>query len=96
MHIISHRQINLAMLRLPQVANALDSWYRIMKNSNPANFSEMKQLFNAVDRVGKFHVFDIGGNKVRMIAVVKYQGGRIYIRHILTHAEYDLNKWKED
>lgn len=37
----------------------------------------------------------IGGNKIRLIAVVKFQGKRVYIRHILSHKEYDQNKWKE-
>jgi mRNA interferase HigB len=96
LHIISHRKINEAMLRLPYAASALDSWYRVLKYSKPSNFNEMKLLFNTVDRVEKFHVFNIGGNKIRLIAVVKYQGERIYIRHVLTHAEYDLGHWKKD
>ena len=96
LHIISHRKISEAMQRLPYGASALDAWYRVMKQSTPTNFSEMKRLFNAVDRVGKFHVFDIGGNKIRLIAVVKYQGERVYIRHVLTHTEYDQEQWKND
>lgn len=55
----------------------------------------MKQLFPAVDKVGKLHVFDIGGNKIRLIAVVMYQAKRVYIRHVLSHKEYDKGHWKE-
>ena len=45
--------------------------------------------------MGKFCVFDIGGNKIRLIAVVKFQGKKWYIRAILSHKEYDKGDWKE-
>ncbi|WP_082906724.1 MULTISPECIES: type II toxin-antitoxin system HigB family toxin [unclassified Halomonas] len=41
------------------------------------------------------HVFDIGGNKIRLIATVHYRAKRVFIRHILDHPEYDKGKWKE-
>jgi len=40
-------------------------------------------------------MFDIGGNKIRLIAVVMYQAKRVYIRHVLSHQEYDKGHWKE-
>jgi len=40
-------------------------------------------------------VFNIGGNKARLIAAIHYNRGKVYIRAVLTHAEYDKNKWKE-
>jgi len=55
----------------------------------------MKAIFPAVDKVGAFHVFDIGGNKLRLIASVNYRSGRLYIKHVLDHREYDRGKWKE-
>jgi mRNA interferase HigB len=45
--------------------------------------------------VGGFTVFNIGGNKVRLIAAVHYNTQRLYIRHVLTHKEYDKNKWRK-
>lgn len=58
-----------------------------MKANEPGDFAAMKQLFPAFDKVGKHHVFDIGGNKLRLIAIVMYQGKRVYVRYILTHSE---------
>lgn len=49
----------------------------------------------SADKVGKFTVFDIGGNKYRLIAAIHYNRKKVYIRHVLTHAEYDRGKWKE-
>lgn len=56
----------------------------------------MRALFLAVDKVGRFHVFDIGGNKLRLIALVRYGVQRLYIRHVLDHQEYDKGRWKEE
>jgi len=50
----------------------------------------------ATDKVGNYHVFDIGGNKLRLIAVVHYQSKKVFIRHILDHKEYDKGKWKKE
>lgn len=54
----------------------------------------MKSIFPATDFVGKFHVFDIGGNKIRLIAGVSYSTQQVFIKHVLSHAEYDKDKWK--
>jgi len=50
--------------------------------------------FPHADQVGKFTVFNIGGNKVRLIAALHYNRNKIYIRHVLTHEEYDAGKWR--
>ncbi len=55
----------------------------------------MKALFPATDKVGHQYVFDIGGNKLRLIAVVHYRFKKVYIQHVLDHAEYDKGTWKE-
>jgi len=52
-------------------------------------------MFPAADQVGKLTVFNIGGNKVRLIAAIHYNRKKIYIRAILSHAEYDKSKWKK-
>lgn len=95
MHVITHTRIIEAMQKWPQAETALDGWYRIIKANDPKDFAEMKHLFPEVDKVGKFHVFDIGGNKIRLIAVVMYQAKRVYIRDVLYHKEYDKGHWKE-
>ena len=50
--------------------------------------------FDQADQVGKFTIFNIGGNKYRLIAYIVYSAKRIYIRHILTHSGYDKGRWK--
>ncbi|MHA3052727.1 type II toxin-antitoxin system HigB family toxin [Acinetobacter sp. ANC 4640] len=95
MHVITHARILEASQKWPQAETALDGWYRLIKANDPKDFAEMKRYFPVVDKVGNFHVFDIGGNKIRLIAVVMYQAKRVYIRHVLSHTEYDKGHWKE-
>jgi len=95
MHIITQKRIWEAKEKWPRAATALDIWYRLMKASEPKDFAAMKSSFPATDKVGRHHVFDIGGNKIRLIAVVHYRFKRVYIRAILDHREYDKGQWKE-
>ncbi|CAM3831279.1 type II toxin-antitoxin system HigB family toxin [Vreelandella rituensis] len=96
MHVITQKRIWEAKEKHPNATNALDTWYRLMKSNDPKDFDAMKSLFPATDKVGNFHVFDIGGNKLRLIAVVQYKAKRVYIRYVLTHKEYDKDKWKKE
>ena len=58
------------------------------------SFDEVKADFGkTVDRYGKYLIFDIGGNKDRLSAVPQYNTGRWYVRHVLTPAASDLEKW---
>lgn len=94
MHVITQKRVWEAKEKWPHAATALDAWYRLMRNLEPADFAAMKQSFPSVDKVGNKHVFDIGGNKLRLIAEVDYLFKKVYIRAVLDHAEYDRNKWK--
>jgi mRNA interferase HigB len=55
---------------------------------------ETRRDFPHADPVGVFTVFNIGGNNFRLIAAIKYRWQVVYVRHILTHAEYAKDKWK--
>ncbi|MHC8392412.1 type II toxin-antitoxin system HigB family toxin [Pseudomonas sp. LB3P93] len=95
MRVFSEKRIWAAKEMWPQAASALDQCYRIVKRVKPSDFAAMKSSFPATDKVGEFHVFDIGGNKLRLIAYVRYQHQKIYIKHVLDHREYDRGNWKE-
>lgn len=95
MHVITKRRLEKFAKIHPNCRNALETWYRIVKNNNFNLFAELKNYFPGADMVGKFTVFDIGGNKARLIASIHFNRRKIYIRHVLTHKEYDKGKWKE-
>jgi len=66
-----------------------------MRKSRFLNFAQLREVFPHADQVETFTVFNIGGNRVRLIAAVHYNRNKIYIRHVLTHEEYDVDKWKK-
>ncbi len=95
MHIITKRKIMEAKTLHSACASALDGWHRIVKNNEFKGFAELKSVFNSVDKVGNMYVFDIGGNKLRLIASIHFNRQKLYIRHILTHKEYDKGDWRK-
>ena len=95
MYIITHRRLTEFARKHPEVKSGLDHWYRVMKRNNFNSFAEVRRVFPHADQVGKLTVFNIGGNKVRLIVAIHYNSHRIYIRNVLTHPEYDKGTWKE-
>lgn len=92
MHIISHRKLK-EFYESPGKEDsriALERWYNIALNAQWHNFSEIREDFPTADYVGNQHyVFNIRGNNYRLVVVVKFTVGRIFIRFVGTHAEYD-------
>lgn len=68
---------------------ALAKWEKAVLGSAWANFSELKRTFNSADHVKPNTIFDVGGNKYRVIARINYELQTVAIQHVLTHAEYD-------
>lgn len=95
MHVITRKRLRDFAAKHGEAAEPLGVWYALISKTNVASFEGMKRLFRSADRVGKFTVFDIGGNKYRLIAAIHYNRKKVYIRHVLTHAEYDRGKWKK-
>lgn len=94
MHIITRKRIQGFIAKYPDSNSSLENWYRIIKKVEYASVSELKQHFGSADYVDGFIVFNISGNKYRLIAAIHFNRKKVYIRHILTHDEYDRDKWK--
>ena len=71
------------------------AWYRIAKKANWKNLMEVRRELPTGDAVEKFTVFNIKGNAYRLVTEINYQTGRIFVRHVLTHAEYSKGAWKK-
>ena len=69
-------------------------WYRITKRASWSTPADVRVDFRHADFVGKYTVFNIAGNKYRLIATIKYQWQIVYIRDILTHTQYNEEHWK--
>ena len=95
MHIITRKRLNEFAEKHPDAKPALQHWYRQAKEKDFKSFVELRNTFSSADQVGNLTVFNIGGNKFRLIAAIHYNRRTIYIRAVLTHKEYDEEKWKE-
>jgi mRNA interferase HigB len=93
-HVISYKTIREYKGKHPDSAASLDNWYRVTAAARWENVSELKQVFGTADFVAPFVVFNIGGNKYRLIAEINFRSKTVFIRYILTHKEYDAGKWR--
>lgn len=96
MHIISYSTVKKFIRKHPDSKSSLNSWYQITSKAEWKSLAEVKQSYPHADLYGRCTIFNIGGNKYRLIAKVDYRAQVIRIREILTHAEYDKDKWKKD
>lgn len=94
MHVITRKRLNEFAEKFPETKNALADWYRLMRQNDFDSIAQIREVFPSADKVGKLTVFNIGGNKARLVAAIHYNRRKIYIRAVLTHKEYDEEKWK--
>ncbi len=96
MHVISEKLGRDYWERHPDTETALRAWFRLVAHSHWDTPADMLAVCSSASQVGKFTVFNIGGNKCRLIAAIHYNRQKIYVRAVLTHAEYDTGAWKSD
>lgn len=96
MRIISERKLRDFWQKNPEAENAMREWIATVKLADWSNFSDVRKTFNHSDIYGNCTIFDVGGNKYRIIAKVAYQIKVVFIRFVLTHKEYDEKKWQAD
>ena len=95
MRVISKRPIREFWEAHPESKPALEEWFRKVVKITVRSFPELRRTFNSVDYVDGYTIFDVGGNKYRIAAVIHYDKQRLYIRQVMTHAEYDRNYWRK-
>jgi mRNA interferase HigB len=99
MRIIKPTTVRQWAAKYADAANALDQWMTLVDSGQWKNFIEMRRVFPSADTVvvdsGRtVVVFNIGGNKYRLIAAVHHETQIVYAMFFMTHAEYDKDKWK--
>lgn len=90
MRIISRKSLREFATKHADAGDPLDAWYRIIKGRDYSSPHELREDFPTASFLGaRRTVFNIGGNKYRLVADMRYDLGRVYVRHVLTHQEYD-------
>lgn len=93
MHVISRKALVEFWERYPDSRESLLRWYKIMTHSEYDSFDELRSTFPSADKVKDLIVFNIGGNKYRLVASIHFNRGKVYVRYVLTHQEYDRGGW---
>jgi mRNA interferase HigB len=93
-HVISRKKLREAVVRHADLVVPLDVWYRVAKKAQWKSLADVRGTFPSADAVGIYTVFNIKGNSYRLIVEINYRTGRLFVRHVLTHAQYDKGGWK--
>lgn len=90
MRIISRRALREFGQTHADARGPLDAWYRIVKGREYGSPHELRQDFPSASFLGgRRTIFNIGGDKYRLVVDMRYDLGRVYVREVLTHEEYD-------
>ena len=92
MRVISNKALTSFSAMHPAASLSVQGWRTVVESRKFASFAELRTAFNAVDKVGDYYVFDVGGNKYRIVTAIHFNQQKLFIRYVLTHQEYD--KWK--
>jgi mRNA interferase HigB len=99
MHVFSRPRLKTAATEHPDCARSLHAWFKIAEKARWMNLNEVRADYPHADLVGSCVVFNIGGNRLRLITRIFYadeeRRGNVYIIAVLTHGEYDRGKWKK-
>ena len=96
MHVITRSRLVEFWDTHPEAKTSLQLWHQLTTSAKWQTPQEMLQVFPSADQVKRLTGFNMGGNKYRLIALIDYTYQKVFIRHILSHAEYDKQDWKKD
>lgn len=92
MNVISKKRFNDAAQKYPNDREALLDIYRVLHRTDFQTPDELKAVFQSLDNFkykDKWWVLDVGGNNLRVLAFIQFVNKRMYIKHIVNHADYD-------
>ena len=96
MHIITKKKLREFWRKYPDAGAPLRAWAKIAEKNSWRSLADVRIYFPTADPFCECAIFNIGGNKYRLIAHINYRRQKIYTLHVLTHNEYDNERWKDD
>src|SRR5262245_35204130 len=100
MRVISLKTLKAFWLRHPDAQEPLRDWYKMTRQANWSDFMDVRRTFRSADTAkadsgNTVAIFDIGGKKYRLITAIHYNTQGLYALRVLTHSDYDKDRWKE-
>lgn len=96
MHVISRRMLREFWKVHPRSKKPLDDWFKVARAADWASFDDVRLARADADVYRRFVIFDIGGNKYRLITAIHYNRRKVFVRAVLTHADYTRGDWKDE
>ena len=96
MHVLTKKSLERFWVIHDRARKPLEAWLKRTRKAAWKTFDDLCLDFPQSNRYGRFVIFDIGGNKYRLIATVHYNRQKLYVRQVLTHAEYTRGHWKNE
>lgn len=94
-HVVSRKALRDFAAAHADAGQALDDWFHVARRATWWSLEDVRRMYPQADFVGGLTVFNVKGNRYRLITRINYRLQRVYIRAVLTHAEYDRGDWKE-
>ena len=95
MNVISKRNLFAKVGKHPDATVAIQDWFDVATAAEWRNLEDVRQIYPATDMIGELAIFNIKGNRYRLIVRMSFQYRRVYIKEFLTHAEYTKGAWKK-
>lgn len=94
-HVISKKRLTQAIARDQALSAPLIVWYKVARTATWASIADVRRTYPTADFVEPYTVFHIKGNRYRLITKIEYRWELVFIKAVLTHAEYDKGDWKK-
>ena len=94
MKLVSDKALRELATLHPDARRPLQDFRHLVERGSFHGFAELRMTFGSVDKGDDRYVFDIGGNKYRLIATIAFQPQLMWVKAVLTHAQYDKEQWK--
>ena len=92
--VISKARLRDCWEKHPEAQIPVTAWYQVARRADWQHMMDVKRDFPSADAAGPWTIFDIGGNKFRLVTEIVYRTHKIYIKTVNTHAEYDKERRK--
>ena len=95
MHVISKKAWKDAVAADPALEGPISEWYKVATNASWQSLMDVRKTYRHADFVDPYTVFNIKGNNYRLVVKIEYRWQLIFVKHLLTHVEYERGGWKK-
>jgi mRNA interferase HigB len=94
-HVISKSAWREALAADHSLESPISEWYKVARSATWASVVEVRQVYPHADFVDPYTIFNVKGNTHRLVVKIEYRYQLIFVKHLLTHQDYDKGEWKK-